>query len=434
MRRRHSLSGRLLLLFLLTAVLLVIVVRTGFRFGVEGSFRELAGPHLDEYLQHLLAEIGDPPTIEGAARLAQRLPVRIHLLGGERWSSAGEPPRSQPRTSTARVLADGTRVELERGRDGFVIRARRGDVTVVLVPQGFLHAETVPLAIVFTIAGVLVVLVLVYHAIRRLFRPIETIRAGIAAIGAGDLEHRLNIGRRDELGDLAASINAMADDIRDMLEAKRHLLLAISHELRSPLTRARINAELLDDSPARRSLLKDLGELETLLGELLESERLRGRHAALVREAVDPSDLLRDLVDGSFAACDVRLDVDPPGTWLSLDPARIRLLARNLLTNAIRHTPPDGPPPVLSSHVDQASWTLVVADSGPGVTAEELGRLTDPFYRGDRSRQRGTGGVGLGLYLSRAIAEAHGGTLTVASGMGKGTRVMVKIPVEEEDA
>jgi signal transduction histidine kinase len=434
MRRRHSLSGRLLLLFLLTAVLLVVVVRTGFRFGVEGGFRELAGPHLDEYLQHLLTELGDPPTREGAARLAQRLPVQIHLLGSERWSSAGEPLPSRPRTSTARVLADGTRVQLERGRDGFVIRARRGDVTVVLVPRGFLHAETIPLAVVLTIAGLLVVLILVYHTIRQLFRPIETIRAGVAAIGAGDLEHRLNIRRRDELGDLATSINGMANDIRDMLEAKRHLLLAISHELRSPLTRARINAELLDDSPARQSLLKDLGELETLLGELLESERLRARHAALTREAVDPSELLPDLVDGSFANSDVRLDLDPPGTWLSLDPVRIRLLARNLLTNAIRHTPPNGPPRTVSSHVDRASWTLVVADSGPGVAAEEIGRLTDPFCRGDRSRQRGTGGVGLGLYLSRAIAEAYGGKLAVVSGTGKGTRVMVTIPVADEDA
>jgi signal transduction histidine kinase len=146
------------------------------------------------------------------------------------------------------------------------------------------------------------------------------------------LEHRLDIRRRDELGELAASINAMADDIRDMLEAKRQLPLAISHELRSPLTPARVNAELLAASVPRKALLTDLGELETLLGELLDLERLCGRQAALVREAIDPSELLTALVRDSFGDADVRLDPDPPGTWLPLDRMRIRLLARNLLT------------------------------------------------------------------------------------------------------
>ncbi|MGA7980989.1 MAG: hybrid sensor histidine kinase/response regulator [Chromatiaceae bacterium] len=269
----------------------------------------------------------------------------------------------------------------------------------------------------------------VCRAIRRLFRPIETIRAGVARIGAGDLEHRLHIRRRDELGELAHSINAMADDIRDMLEAKRQLLLAISHELRSPLTRTRVNAELLDECAARQAVLADLGELEALLGELLESERLRGRHAVLAREAVDPSELLTELVDGSFGSAHVRLELDPPGTWLPLDPVRIRLLARNLLTNALRHTPPGGTPPVLSSHIDAERWVFAVRDEGPGVAADQLSRLTAPFYRADSSRQRESGGVGLGLYLSCAIAEAHGGTLTTESAPGQGTRVIVSIPV-----
>ncbi len=345
MKRRHSLSGRLLLLFLLTAFLLAAVVRTGFRYGVEGSFQDVAGPHLDEYIQHLLSELGDPPTPERAAALAQRLPVQIHLLGAEPWSSEGKPPESTPHTSHARTLADGTRIELGRGREGFVVSAERGGLRVVLVPRGYRQADAAPFAIVLTIVGVLLVLILAYHAIRRLFRPIETIRAGVAQIGSGDLEHRLDIPRRNELGELAESINAMANDVRDMLEAKRQLLLAISHELRSPLTRARINAELLDDCAARQALMTDLGELETLLGELLESERLRTRHAALVREAVDPTELLTGLVQESFSDVKVHLDLDPPETFLSLDPARIRLLARNLLTHSIRHTPRGGTAP-----------------------------------------------------------------------------------------
>jgi len=108
---------------------------------------------------------------------------------------------------------------------------------------------------------------------------------------------------------------------------------------------------------------------------------------------------------------------------------RIRLLVRNLLKNAIQHTQSGRPPPLLASHVDDKSWHLSVTDHGPGVAPEHLGRLTEPFYRADPSRQRASGGVGLGLYLCRIIAEAHGGKLEVASSLGKGTTVRVTLPV-----
>lgn len=432
MKRRHSLSGRLLLLFLITAILLAFVVRTGFRYAVDRGFRDVAAPHLAEYVQHLLTELGDPPTPERAARLAGRLPLRIHLTGAVNWSSAGEPLVLDHVHDASRALPDGTRMEVGRGPDGIAVRVQRGDITVVLAPRGPGSVEYAPLAVGLTIAGVLLVLIFAYHAIRRLFRPIETIQAGVARIGSGDLQYRLDVRRRDELGALADSVNAMADDIQQMLEAKRELLLAISHELRSPLTRARLNAELMAEGPARLALLHDLGELGALLDELLESERLRGRHAGLQRQAVDPTVLLRDLVGESFSDPALRLDLDPEGTWLSLDPMRVRLLVRNLLKNAIRHTPPDRPMPVLTSHVDERAWHLSVVDHGPGIAPEHLERVAEPFYRADPSRQRASGGVGLGLYLSRAIAEAHGGTLEVQSEPGRGTRVVVSIPLGDD--
>ena len=431
-KRRHSLSGRLLLLFIVTAVLLAVVVRTGFRVALDRNMQELAAPHLAEYVQHLLDEMGDPPRPENAALLAGRLPLQIHLRGGQHWSSRDETPTLDPRRTSSRVLPDGTFIEVSRGRQGFVVQARRGDVVVTLAPAGFELAEYGQLAVILTIVALLGVLVLTYHAIRRLFRPIETIQAGVARIGSGDLGYRLDIKRRDELGDLAASVNAMADDIREMLEAKRGLLLAISHELRSPLTRARVNAELLDDGPVRQELLVDLGELEALLGELLESERLSGRHVALDRQAVDPSALLHELIAESFPDVPLQMDLDPEGTWISLDPTRVRVMVRNLLMNAIQHTPAGRSAPAIVSRVDDAAWHLSVADHGPGVGPEHLGRLTEPFYRADPARQRARGGVGLGLYLSRVIAEAHGGTLEVTSETGNGTKVQVELPISIE--
>ncbi|MGD8957787.1 MAG: sensor histidine kinase, partial [Chromatiaceae bacterium] len=102
------------------------------------------------------------------------------------------------------------------------------------------------------------------------------------------------------------------------------------------------------------------------------------------------------------------------------------------LKNAMQHMPIGRSAPTIVSHVDNAAWYLSVADRGPGVAPEHLSRLTEPFYRADPSRQRASGGVGLGLYLSRVIAEAHGGRLEVTSETGKGTKVQVVVPISVE--
>lgn len=424
-QRRHSLSGRLILLFLLTGLALALVVRSGFRYGLESNLRELTAPHLNEYIQHLVRELGNPPTAAAAEKLEQRLPLEIVL--------SRSPAQIEITHRHERVLADGSPVIVGR-RDGggFVVEVRVGDQYVLFLPRTLRDTEVVPAVAALTIGAILLVLALAYHGIRRLFRPIETIQAGVARIGRGELDYRLRIQRRDELGDLADSVNAMADDIRGLLEAKRALLFSISHELRSPLTRARVNVELLEDGTERKELLGDLGELDSLLNELLESERLRGRHVALDRQAVDPTELLTELCRKSFADQDLTLELDPPDTWLSLDQNRIRLLARNLLRNALRHTRDGDAAPILRSHADERDWCLEVQDFGAGIAAEHLRHLTEPFYRADPSRQRTSGGVGLGLYLSRVIAEAHGGELRIESEPGKGTRVRVRIGLGTE--
>ena len=110
----------------------------------------------------------------------------------------------------------------------------------------------------------------------------------MARFGSGDFEPPIPVRRRDELGDLAERINRMAQSLHGMLDAKRALLLAISHELRSPLTRARVNAELVAEGEHRSALLRDLGEMRDLITDLLESERLASGHAALQPEPRRP--------------------------------------------------------------------------------------------------------------------------------------------------
>jgi signal transduction histidine kinase len=162
----------------------------------------------------------------------------------------------------------------------------------------------------------------------------------------------------------------------------------------------------------RDALLRDLSEMRDLITDLLESERLATGHAALQTEAVDLAALARDVSSTQFTASALTLQLDATLPAVPADPMRLKLLLRNLIDNAMRHSAGAAQPPVVSLQREgDGRIALAVRDFGPGVTPEQLQRLSEPFYRTDSARTRERGGVGLGLYLCRLIAQAHGGEL-----------------------
>ena len=426
-RRRflHTLSGRLTLLFIGIAVLFVLVVGAGMGRAFRGHFESTVRPHLYRYLVYIRNDIGTPPNLERAAALARELPVRIQIEGPEGvWASDARPvdlgavPLDPRTTRRGRLYLRG---ELE-GREYLV--QRRGAYTYALsVP-----ATRASWRVWLPLAALLVVLVVLYQATRLLFRPIGEIQAGVERIGAGELDHRLDVRRRDELGDLAGSINAMTEQIRRMLEAKRQLLLAISHELRSPLTRAKVAVALLDDSAQRGEIARDLDELEHLIEELLEIERLSTPHRALDRRPTALKALVEETLASFFAGREVRRALPADEVQAAVDAPRVKLLLKNLLDNALRHTPAGQPAPEVALATAGPDVVLTVRDAGSGIAPEHLPHVTEPFYRADPARRRETGGYGLGLYLCRMIAEAHGGQLAIESRVGQGTTVRVTLP------
>jgi signal transduction histidine kinase len=265
-----------------------------------------------------------------------------------------------------------------------------------------------------TLAALLGITLAAYAYVRRMLRPLQSIGEGVARFGRGDFGQPIPLVRRDELGDLSERINQMATSLHGMLDAKRALLLAISHELRSPLTRARVNAELVAEGEHRDALLRDLSEMRDLISDLLEGERLATGHAALQTERVDLAALVRELVATQFAQAPLTLELDGSLPPLQADPMRLKLLLRNLIDNALRHSALAARSPVVSLGIEaDGRIALAVRDFGPGVSEEQLQRLAEPFYRPDSARTRASGGVGLGLYLCRLVAQAHGGELRI---------------------
>ncbi|BEU96279.1 HAMP domain-containing histidine kinase [Acidovorax sp. DW039] len=435
----YSLRLRLMLVFTVLALAMTIIFLGGVQKAIAMGWREAARPLLMDYVDRLVEEVGTPPDIERARAIVNRLPIHMHIAGPKvNWDSHPEQPRpewmSHAVRSDKRWLAevDGQKLLQRVTEDGHTIVFGLNAMTW----------EQKPRIAWFTLTALLLLTAFAYAWVRRLLSPLEDIRQGARRFGAGDFSQPIALPptrRPDELHQLAATINTMGEDIHQMLEAKRALLLAMSHELRSPLTRARLHTELLPESadtqPQRDALLRDLGEMARLISDLLESERLAGRHAALHREPVDLLSLAREVVEELSArhshAHHVAVRTDGPADQmplLPLDRSRMRLLLRNLLDNSLRHTDPALPPVELHCTWDAAGAVVVrVRDYGPGVDPEHLSRLAEPFFRPDTARQRATGGVGLGLYLCRLVAQAHGGSLHF-SNAAPGLLVRVVLP------
>jgi signal transduction histidine kinase len=444
-RLGHSIKLRLVLLFLLLAAAMTFVFVTGAQKAFSVGWREAARPLLIDYVDRLAADItvaGSPDRARARA-LTERLAVlTVHIRGPQvQWASHPEPARSE----RWRRADDGGAAEAGGRRDDWGADWPR--ITQRTTADGHtiefgLHTgvfERRPRLVGYGLAALLLLTLLAWLYARHLLRPLDAIGEGARRFGAGDFSRPIVVRRPqrpDELGQLAQTINTMGEDIRQMLDAQRALLLAISHELRSPLTRARLHTELLpetpDTAPQREALLRDLAEMARLISDLLEGERLAGRHAALQREPTDLAALARavitDLEDRHPAARAVTLHAPAGLPVLALDAARIRLLLRNLLDNALRHgAGADQPPAVTLAAGDAGGVTLTVRDHGPGVPDEQLARLAEPFYRPDSARTRAAGGVGLGLYLCRLVAQAHGGTF-VLHNAAPGLAVTVTLP------
>ena len=403
-RARHSLGARLVGLFLLFALAVTISFVAGMQGLLRGSWQDYARPLVADYTDKLVAEIGSPPDLARAQALAERLPLRIRIDGPSvNWRSDGGDLRLDTRHrlhDAAEPNANGWR-PVRTTADGHRISFRLADVV---------HEDRPRLIGWATLALLLVLTALAYAAVRHLLHPLQDIGAGAVRYGQGDFSRPIAARRDDELGQLAGQINTMAAQLRGMLDAKRQLLLAISHELRSPLTRARLNAELVGEGTARDALLRDLAEMRDLIDDLLESERLAAGHAALQREPVDLNALVREVISAGPPDRSVSTLLDAGLPPLDADPARLRLLVRNLLDNARRHGG-GAAPPTVTTRRDGETLQLAVRDHGPGVDEAQLARLGEAFYRPDDARQRSTGGVGLGLTLCRLIAQAHGGQL-----------------------
>jgi two-component system OmpR family sensor kinase len=244
-----------------------------------------------------------------------------------------------------------------------------------------------------------------YPVVRRLTGRLERLQLSVQAWGEGQFATRVAVEGDDEIARLAVSFNEAASRIESLVAAQKSLLANASHELRSPLARIRMAAELMaEQAPPAISaeLRRNVAELDQLIDEVLLASRLDAGHPALpCLEELD----LAGIVAEECARVNAALEALP--LTMMGEPKLLRRMVRNLLENAVRYGAGTGIEVRLAA-VDDGTLRLDVCDGGPGIPEPERDRIFEPFYRLAGASET-AGGVGLGLALVRQIARRHGG-------------------------
>jgi signal transduction histidine kinase len=278
------------------------------------------------------------------------------------------------------------------------------------------------------VAGALAALVALLLAgiiVGQITRPLAALTRASGRIAAGDLDVRVPVQSRDELGELASTFNRMADSLQTHARLRRNLVADIAHELRTPLAGIQGTVEAMQDGvfPPTPDNLATIHEEVILLNRLVEDLRLLANADAgqlhLEHAAVDLGELCRREVAGFQALAHsqgVTLQFEGAPALLPVcgDEQRLGQVLKNLIDNALRHTPRGGHVTVAACAAAPGG-SVTVTDSGAGIASKDAARIFDRFYRADPARDRATGGTGLGLAIARQLVEAHGGRIWVHS-------------------
>ncbi len=288
---------------------------------------------------------------------------------------------------------------------------------------------------------------LVWLLSRRTLAPLQALGAAARRLGRGDLSQRAETTGPTEIRELAHSFNVMAEGLEEAERQRRNLTADVAHELRTPLSNIQGYLEAIRDGLVEPSpeAIDTIHSQALHLSRLVEDLRLLAQVEAgalqLQPSPVRVDELLQSSVEAvrpraEGKEVDLTLEVEPSLPTANLDETRIAQVVGNLLENAITHTPEGGRVSVSARVLRQAqdereAVEVTIADTGSGISSEDLPRLFDRFYRVDPSRDRSTGGAGLGLTIARRLVEAHGGAIEVESELGQGSRFTVRLPTAQ---
>ena len=287
-----------------------------------------------------------------------------------------------------------------------------------------------------------------FYLSRPTIRNIQKVISAVRQINTGNLQQNVPVTSRDEVGELAIAYNAMLQRLqeslsreRNMEKARRELIEAVSHDLRTPISAIRVMIESIndgvvtDEETIKRYLQTAQSEIENLsqlVNDLFELSQIDAGLLKLHTDSVLLQKLIPDTLETMTAQAasyglTLKGEIDQGLPPVTIDRSRVQRVLYNLIQNAIRHTPPDGSISIRAAEVGEAVEVQVV-DTGEGITADDIPKVFERSFRSEQSRSRQYGGTGLGLSISKGIVEAHGGHIWVKSDPGRGSVFSFTLP------
>ncbi|HRJ86769.1 MAG TPA: HAMP domain-containing sensor histidine kinase, partial [Ignavibacteria bacterium] len=415
-----SIFIKLILVVFIFGILLNICVLFVFQATSDKKPRKFLKDFSRRMERHLVYEIGIPPDTVKAKQICEDLDIEMRYEGTPyNWSSNGEIPDLRS------ILNDpGDRVRFEENES--IIAHHEGEpYSVIRFPQGvFVIKPFNPQlfnperAILMLILFISVVIVILYFLLRNLFSPLKDLSAAVVSIGEGNYDVKLPKGRKDELGELADSIGVMSDKINSSIKSKEQLLIDVSHELRSPLTRIKLGLEV---GSSKEKLEEDVIEMEKMITDLLENYRADTGFNSVKPQKADVAELLDETIAEYDDQSRLKFSKPAKEVLCNIDMDKMQVVFRNLIDNALKYSANE----IIMSITEHKGEVIIsFKDNGSGISNEDLKNVFEPFYRADRSRSRRTGGFGLGLSICKKIIDAHKGELLIKSKLGSGTEAI----------
>jgi signal transduction histidine kinase len=434
----RSTSFKLLTFFIISCLAIIFLVqsvskliadyssqKTSYRYQSRTEFAKLLARDLEE----------SPDRVKTAGRLDRDMQIGVRIEG----------PNGEREFATSDQITTVTEAETQGIRLLWTPNFKTGEfrhVPFSIVNLGkhryLFQFRSVPFGELrlYWLSPLTVLIVLILFAnfvlIRWLFKPVTWLSEGIHQLGEGNFDVQVPQRAYDELGDLALSFNQTVERVRGIVESKKQLLLDVSHELRSPLTRIKVALEL-NGPRSRDHIRKNVLVLESMIHDLLESARMESKQGGLKLEHLNFVEVLQSasssISDGSHGVVIHRapaLDQAVIG-----DRKSIETCIKNVLDNALKYSKSQTKPVEVSGEkIGETILRIHVRDFGIGIAEAERKSIFEPFYRVDKARIQQTGGYGLGLNLCKKIMEAHGGQIYVESpDQGEGSDFILDFPL-----